>query len=256
MDSVLMGRLIGGLLLPPAGPIVLILLSLLLLLFRRRWAAGLFFVAGFGGLIAVSLPPVARSLVAGLQDFPVVDFNQLPSAPQAVVVLGGGVYPHQLDYGGHTVSSATLERLRYASRLAKAADLPVLVSGGKPEAGLMAAALQQDFAVTARWQENASRNTAENAIFSARLLKAQGVQNIFLVTHAWHLPRAVVQFREAGLQVTPAPTLVSARRVDTGVLPWWVPTAEALWYSRLALHEYLGSFWYAVQYPAKDKAEK
>ncbi|MCG2635191.1 MAG: YdcF family protein [Gammaproteobacteria bacterium] len=250
MDGVALGRILGELLLPPAGPILLILLSLLLLLFRLRWSARVLFLLGFASLIMVSLPPVSRILMDGLQRNPVIDLNQIPAGPRAVVVLGGGFYRHQLDYGGHTVSSATLERLRYASRLARAAELPILVSGGRPEAALMTAALRQDFGVMPKWQEDASRNTAENARFSAQLLREQGIRHVFLVSHAWHLPRAVAQFRQAGLDVTPAPTLVSVRRVDTGSVPSWVPTAEALWYSRLALHEYIGMFWYAVRYPA------
>jgi uncharacterized SAM-binding protein YcdF (DUF218 family) len=53
--------------------------------------------------------------------------------------------------------------------------------------------------------EAASRNTHENAIFSARLLKPQAGQRWLLVTSATHMPRAVGCFRKAGFDVVAWP---------------------------------------------------
>ena len=47
-------------------------------------------------------------------------------------MLGGGVDYGAPEYGGNTVVSSTLVRLRYAARLYRATGKPVLVSGGDP----------------------------------------------------------------------------------------------------------------------------
>jgi uncharacterized SAM-binding protein YcdF (DUF218 family) len=49
--------------------------------------------------------------------------------------------------------------------------------------------------------ETWSRNTAENAVHSARLLRERGLRRVVLVSHAAHLFRARLMFRLAGLDV-------------------------------------------------------
>jgi uncharacterized SAM-binding protein YcdF (DUF218 family) len=49
--------------------------------------------------------------------------------------------------------------------------------------------------------ENQSRNTIENALFSAQLLQARNIRRIILVSDRVHLPRAALLFRLAGLRV-------------------------------------------------------
>ena len=70
----------------------------------------------------------------------------------------------------------------------------------------MQASLSRDFGVTARWIESRSRDTFQNAQYSAPLLRAQGVTRILLVTDALHEHRAAAEFAAAGLAVRPAPT--------------------------------------------------
>jgi uncharacterized SAM-binding protein YcdF (DUF218 family) len=49
--------------------------------------------------------------------------------------------------------------------------------------------------------EPLSRNTAENALYSARVLRAQDKHRIVLVSDRLHLPRAALLFRLAGLTI-------------------------------------------------------
>ncbi|MEN0003844.1 MAG: YdcF family protein [Bacteroidota bacterium] len=52
--------------------------------------------------------------------------------------------------------------------------------------------------------EAESRNTYENAVFSAELLQEQsGAKRALLLTSAWHLPRAAACFRKTGITFTP-----------------------------------------------------
>jgi len=241
----LLKKLLAALILPPAGPVLLALFGLWLTgsANRRRriggrWLAGL----SLFSLLILSLPPVGNALMAPLETYPPVTGEQLRRA-QAIVVLGGGAY-YAPEYGGDTVGATTLERLRYAARLARATKLPLLVTGGAPfggtpEAESMREALAVDFGLKARWVETGSRDTAENASLSAPLLKAAGIARIALVSHAWHLPRAVPLFEKQGFEVIPAPVGFSSGSptMPADFLP------GSLGQSRDALNEYLGQLY-------------
>ena len=108
----------------------------------------------------------------------------------------------------------------------------------------MNSSLSEELASPAHWLEPKSRNTAENAAFSAVLLKEQKIERILLVTHAWHMPRAYGAFNHEGLKVTPAPTVFEAPEHVERNINHFLPSAHALSKSQFALHEYLGQFWY------------
>jgi uncharacterized SAM-binding protein YcdF (DUF218 family) len=239
----LLKKILAALILPPAGPILLALFGLWLLRAKsRRWQHGGAALATLSlfGLLVLSLPVVGNALMAPLEPHPPIAPEQLRRV-QAIVILGGGSYFAAPEYGGDTVSHYTLERLRYGARLGRESSLPVLVTGGAPfggraEAESMREALERDFGVKVRWVESAARDTAENARLSAPLLKAAGVTRIALVSHGWHLPRAIELFEKQGIEVTPAPTAFSTGSPSLleDLLPGGLVT------SRLALREYLG----------------
>ena len=239
----LLKKILAALILPPAGPVLLALFGLWLsrACKSRRWqhAGVLLATLALGTLLLLSLPVVGNALMAPLSPYPPLAREQLRQA-QAVVILGGGIR-HAPEYGGDTVSTATLVRLRYGARLARESHLPLLVTGGAPfggraEAEYMRDVLDQEFGLKVRWVEAASRDTAENARLSAPLLKAAGVTRIALVSHGWHLPRATALFESQGLTVLPAPTAFGSDVPATAqaLLP------GGLGQSRRALNEYFG----------------
>ncbi|MDP2810799.1 MAG: YdcF family protein [Rhodocyclaceae bacterium] len=242
----LLKKLLVALILPPTGPLLLALFGLWLTRSKsRRWREGGLWLTALSllGLLVLSLPVVGTALMAPLEPHPPIRPEQLQRV-QAIVILGGGSYFAAPEYGGDTVSNATLERLRYGARLARDSGLPLLVTGGapfggRPEAESMREVLEQDFGVKVRWVEAASRDTAESASLSAPMLKAAGVTRIALISHGWHLPRAISLFGKQGLEVTPAPTAFSTSPPSpvAGFLP------GALGNSRQALHEYLGQLY-------------
>jgi len=109
--------------------------------------------------------------------------------PQAIIILGGGRRVGALDappqYQRQDVSVASMERLRFGARLAKATRLPILVTGGAPdrvsekdipEAILMSHVLQDELGVGAKWVESNSNTTQENARESAQILKKERIK--------------------------------------------------------------------------------
>lgn len=242
--------LISALLLPPGNG--LLLLCLAGLFRRRRWAFGL---AATGAILlfAQSTPTGAGYLIASLEH---QSAAIAPDAPKpeadAIVILGSGLISDTPEYGGDTVNDRTLMRTRYGATLARRLALPVLVAGGRApgteraEAEVMADVLSQEFGVEARWQEAASMDTAENAAFSARILKDAGIHRVVLVTQAFHMPRARRLFELAGLEVVPAPTAFYSHQGFDWLASDFLPQAKALHVSYYALHEWLGLAWIAL----------
>lgn len=220
---------------------------------RRPRSGNAVVLASLALFLAASLPPVSGSLLRSLEVYPALAGAPTFDTRSAIVVLGGGRYPRAPEYGGaDTVSGPVLERLRYAAWLHRRSRLPILVAGGNlipgdtPESEVIAQALRDDFGLAPRWLETGSRTTRENARGSARLLAADGIRRVYLVTHAWHMRRAVAAFRNAGLEVVAAPTMFSTAAETRGTLLYWLPTMAALQGTYTALYEYLGALWYRV----------
>ena len=184
-----------------------------------------------------------------LSQYPPVTLSQLKAGQvQAIVVLGGGIYPLAPEYGTAQPGPATLARLRYSIRLSRQSGLPVAFSGGSgwaagtavtsTEAEVAARVAQEDYGFTLRWLESQSRDTAENAQLIAPLLKRDGIARIALVTEALHMPRAMAEFERTGLSITPAPTgyVLPSK---SGLLQW-LPSADGLRDSSRLIHEVLG----------------
>lgn len=259
----LITKAVGALLSPPAVFLFLALLGLWLQLRWRYLGLGIA-SASVLALLILSLPITADFLLITLENSvpPLTATDEaLRKQAGAIVVLGGGRAADTPEYGGDTISSATLERVRYGARLHRTTALPLLLSGGSafgepmPEATLMRDALTQDFHVDVRWAEERSRTTHENAIFTRPILDAADIHRVVLVTHAWHMPRAVLAFQQAGIDVIPAPTIYTDRNSTLTVLGF-LPTGASLAKSNLALHEWLGMLWYRLAYgpPMKPAA--
>lgn len=239
---------IATLLLPPLSLLLLLALGLFLL-YRRRKLAWPLIVSSFLLLWLASTPYVAEG---GLH---LLEARTTPLGKQdadAIVILGGGTYFHAPEYDGlDTVSKHTLERLRYGARLHRETGKPILVTGGKPlgnslsEAQQMKAVLEQDFQVPVRWTEDSSNNTYENAQHSRQILQAQGIRKVYLVTHAWHMPRAAEVFRRAGFEVIEAP-MAFATRYQNDLLVF-LPRTSSLHDSSIFTHELIGLLWYRVK---------
>ena len=225
------------LLLPPSGPLLLALIGLLLLNRRPRLARGLLAV-GLGSLWLLSTPVIADAITQLAEHYPPLDLSQIDGA-QAIVILGGGGQRDLApEYGGPAAEPEQLERLAYGAFVARRTGLPVLVTGFENEAVAMRATLRRNFDLDPRWVDDQSYDTFQNARNSARLLAADGVHRIILVTRATHMRRSVREFTAVGLEVEPAPVGMLSER-DFGVLRL-VPNPEALVRSHAAVYELIG----------------
>lgn len=242
----------------PVGLTTILIIVAIFLARRRRLqiallvtAAGLLIVFG-NGWVAGRL---ARSL-----EWRYLPPAELPAA-DAIVLLGGGVraaqYPRQ-----STEMNEGADRMMHAARLYREGKAPlILVSGGKIE--LLGSSIAEAdgmreilefFGVPpeAILEEDRSRNTYENAVYTRELLEPRGIKRILLVTSALHMPRSVAIFEKQGFEVIPAPVdyLATVGGSEDGSqfrLIHFVPSAEYLDLSTRVLREYLGMLIYRLR---------
>lgn len=249
-----------ALLLPPVPLLVLALLAARLMAWRRLLGWSLLLLSLMLVWLSCS-SAVADALVRGLLAPPpplspvaLAKLKQEVQArlPTAIVVLGAGRESLAPEYGVSSLEALSLERLRYGVWLSRQTGAPLAFSGGTghgqtegaPEAQIAAQIAEREFLRPLRWVEDDSRDTRENARRTAVLLQRDGIQQVLLVTHGWHMPRARRAFEEAAahsvpvFRVVPAPMGLATGQ-DRPVLRW-LPSSEGFSKVRRALRERFG----------------
>lgn len=244
-------------LLQPPTPLLLLTLLGAGLLRPSPWLGRLLLGTGVLGLwfafTEIGADGLQRLL---LEAHPALDaqaLERLRAQPMstAVLVLGGGALRELPEYGGPSLKSLSLERLRYGVWLARRGDWPLGFSGGPAgelrgsgasEASLAQQSASQEFMQPLRWAEDRSLDTRANARLSLPLLHADGVRRVLLVTHDQHMTRALRAFREVGaeqgLEIIPAP--LGLRPGTAYSLADWFPSSDAIRKTRYVVYEWLG----------------
>lgn len=241
----------------PLDVSLLLAVTALLLLWRDRRRTGLACLA-----IAIawawlwSMPAASDALRLTLEGrYPDLPVAQYPKA-DAIVVLGGTMVPAVPSKFPYPDLHAGSDREWQAARLYHAGKAQlVIASGGRlpwlgektPEAVAM-----RKFLVAlgvpgpAIVLETHSRTTRQNAVDVKPILEKLGARKVLLVTSALHMPRALATFRGVGIDAIPAPTDFTVRPRPTDLLSF-LPDAQALAGSDLALHEYAGMLVYRLR---------
>ncbi len=252
--EILFNYILKGIFLPPGGFIFLFFIGLILLRKKRKTGITLLSITLVTFYI-VSTPFFSDNLIGLLETYPALTEKQLKKEhADVIVILGAGRYKNAPEYKGDTISEPGLVRVRYGAFLHKKTGLPIITTGGtgfaksgaSSEAQLMKQSLQEDFGIQNVLTEDDSLNTAENARFTKQLLEQHGFKRVYLITHAWHMPRSVDIFKANGINVIPAPTGFEKTGVPGGKLLDWLPSS--LEGTRWALHEIIGRLWYKLRY--------
>jgi uncharacterized SAM-binding protein YcdF (DUF218 family) len=209
--------------------------------------------AAIGCLYLVATPVAAGLLIRSTEAIAGAEPRLASDGPPgAIIVLSADARRSDIPGVPDTVGPLTLERLAEAARQQRRLNLPVLVSGGPPGlpgsslAALMTRVLEEDFRVPVRWREERSRNTFENALFSAEMLRQAGIGSALVVTHLWDTARALWSFRAVGYPVMPVAVAGKAHISLTATA--FLPQIPALLESYYALHELIGLAWYRLRY--------
>jgi uncharacterized SAM-binding protein YcdF (DUF218 family) len=234
-------------LVPPSGLIWWLLLGLLVMRRRRRLGVAIT-VVSCALLYALSTPLVGGLLISSLEA--AQPPTQGADEPGAIIILGadGERTPDQLVRA--EPGPLSLQRLAGAAIIVREKKLPVLITGGKVGEGqpavadLMADLFKDAFDLPVEWRETRADNTCENARFSAELLRKAGVTSALVVTHAWHMPRAILSFQQAGFPIIPAPLHADTHEIRA--VSDFLPHTSAWVRSFYALHEWIGLLAYRM----------
>ena len=225
----------------------------------RRRAAFVSIAFATAWLWIWSIPATGDALLGSLTGhYPFRNAEALPAA-DAIVVLGT-VNPNPADPAYPDLDDSS-DRAWHAARLYLAGKAPLIIvsagnvwrtSGRRSAAGatrvLLNALGVPDSAILT---EDRSRNTRQNALFTAELAGSQGIGTVLLATSVWHMPRAEAAFRRVGLEVIPAST--DYRFAGDGyrsARPWILrilPDSGALSRSTRAFREHLGLLVYRLR---------
>lgn len=209
-----LSKTVGYLLLPSNFLIGLGLLGALLLLTRFARAGRRLMVTALVLLAICAYSPLANFLLYPLeQRFPKWDSSR--GDPDGIIVLGGPLDADMSAAHGVPVIAGAADRLISAAALAhRYPKARIIYTGGSPNL-LHNDAKEADYA-TALFQglgiprerltmERQARNTKENAEFSKEIAKPKRGERWLLVTSAFHMPRSVGLFRQAGFAVEAYP---------------------------------------------------
>jgi uncharacterized SAM-binding protein YcdF (DUF218 family) len=199
---------------------------LLAILGKRRaglWLAGL----GMAATLFIAVFPVGQEIGRVIEErFPACTE---PDRIDGVIVLGGAVEPIIMrDRRQLSLNEAAERMIAMADIARRHPDWRVVFTGGSGallleklgEAESLEPYLGQLGIPPGRiLLEGKSRNTYENALFTAELLKPQPGQRFMLVTSALHMPRSVGLFRKAGFDVLPCPVDYTTATSGPGFVP-------------------------------------
>lgn len=216
----------------------------------RRWLIALAAL-----YVALSTPLVCSGLLGGLSRgyARLVDARNATGAT-AVVVVGNGVVTYGADGRAlHQLTRRTAYCVLEAARLYKLLAEPwVIASGGiadsasqrEPESDVMRAGLIELGVPAERiLLESTSRNTREQVINVAALLRPRRFEHVVVVTSPASMWRTLALFEKLGLPAVPS---VSSLRYGgpSGTLWRFVPSLDALRGSEAASYEYLAFLYY------------
>lgn len=228
--------------------------ALLLLLFAvpwsrrrvRRWKRRrAFAVAALAVLVVFSLEPVSNAILFSMEhDAP--STYRADVTYDAVVLLGGMTDEDVTKERGQPAYNDNVERVLMTHRLLRDGKAEYVVpSGGSGEAALMGEQLR-DWGIEPRRivLEDRARNTRENAVYSAEIVRARGWKKILIVTSAFHMKRSAECFNAVGLEFD---TLAVDYRATKSPRTWLQPRAQFFAVSAAMIRELFGRVIYRFQ---------
>lgn len=246
-------KILPLLLMPVPVALAAVLLALIFIARGNRKPAVYCLVLSLLVLWLSSLPVVASQLLLSLesQHRPIAVEN-VP-ASDCIVVLGGALEPP-------TPPRADIELTDSADRVYQAAKLYragkgktiIVAAGNQPWARHPVSEAQQIGDLLVEWGvppdsvvlDTRSKNTRENAINAAALIRQRGCRSSLLVTSAWHMPRALAAFSKVGADLFPVPVDMRLVQEDRGSVAQFIPRADALAMTSQALLEWMGIWVY------------
>jgi uncharacterized SAM-binding protein YcdF (DUF218 family) len=215
---------------------------------RRALAVGILLLLVFG------YSPAGNVLLLSLTErFPAWQFDG--HEPDGIIVLGGAIDSEVSAARNALETDASAERIIAMLELARRfPNARIVFSGGSgnliensmPEAPVAGQLLDRfGIAPDRVVLESGSRTTYENAVMVRRLVAPKPGERWLLVTSAFHMPRSIGAFRNAGFAVEAYPVDWRTRGWIDAAMPFDSPSA-GLARTDIAVHEWIGLIAYRL----------
>ena len=236
----ILSKILQEFLVPSVFVLVLILVGLVLWSkAKRRKIGGMLIILGIVFYYLFSITPVADLIMSPLENqYQSVQKGDLNKADNIVLLLGGRE--------SNVLRGSEVLRLHNLQLTAYNLQLTIIISGTDPlNPERKEAEEVKEFLV--EWGippeniilENKSRNTRESA---KNIKELVGEEPFFLVTSAYHMPRAIEVFQKMGMNPLAGPTDFKGEK-SYNILDFF-PDAQNLRNTDLAFHEYFGILFY------------
>lgn len=231
----------------PPGIFILLMFALAAKLFRVDKKLSLIVLVGTIIFYLLCTSLVAEKLMGWLEEIYMPPAQIETSGADVIVLLGGGAISQVPDVDGVGVLCASpANRLLTAVRLQKILNVPILVSGGQTysDSGAEAeisARILKSLGVPAEkiLTETKSVNTTQNAVYSAEILRDKNFTKPVLVTSAFHMRRAMLNFNLRQFEPISYPTDFTVAHNPTFHYTKLRPRAEALLLNVTVMQEIL-----------------
>ncbi|WP_236906082.1 YdcF family protein [Clostridium pasteurianum] len=229
----------------PPGIFVLLLIIFSFKLFRYKVNLGKKLLILSIAFYICTIPIAGNSAIRLLENRYKVPAN--PSG-DVIIMLGGGstLDTPNLGFNGH-LSGFAANRLLTSIQLYKKLNIPIIVSGGKVYKStgteseiskniLMSMGVPENKIIV----ENKSINTEQNVKFTKEILNSNNYKKPILVTSAFHMQRAAMQFKKSNVVVLPFPTDYQTNINEDLELNDFIPSSDSMVKLSLSVKEFIG----------------
>lgn len=194
--------------------------------------------------------PVITNFVFKQWEIPPTPIEQLKSSPTVGVVLSGVIKKEKLPHD-RVYFSEGADRITHALQLYKSGKIQkIVITGGQgtfskspireatqlKEVMLMCEVPNQDIVI-----ENQSRNTRQNAVFTAEILRNQFPDyDYLLITSAFHMRRSLLCFKKEGIETTGFSTDFKTGDYPPRFTSYIIPDPNAIFRWHLLVKELMG----------------
>jgi len=173
---------------------------------------------------------------------PIEDLESMDRISNIVILSGYAENDLNLPLSSMVNSSSAFRIIEAKRILTKFPKAEIIISGKGDVPKIMKKLLDslgnksENFKI-----DNQSNSTYESSLYISNL---QLTKKFVLVTSAGHMPRAMGVLKKMGMDPIPAPTDYMSRKNYMAIS--YLPSPLHLYYSDLAVHEYLGILWYKM----------
>jgi uncharacterized SAM-binding protein YcdF (DUF218 family) len=230
---------------------MLLLAGAVLHLMKRKRISRTFFYVAASWFLIISTPPVPRLLVKSLENrYPHLTEEVILSLPDScdIIVLGGGHSDDISLSANNQLSTTAIGRLTEGIRINRMLPGSRLVLSGFRgssdisqamvlyRAGLLLGVDSASMAI----QEKPGNTMEEAEEYAGNYGK---LRKLIVVTDDIHMPRAMMNFRRAGLDPVASPTNQVLKYGSRKNRISWFPSAANIGIMEAVIHEYAGILW-------------